>query len=403
MRLVGCARSSAAASRARDRAHRSGVGRARHSRLGRRPADVWPGSRRRRLARSTPRWRFWRDLDAVDEAGALTSTGRALRRIPLHPRLGRMLLAGRGGAGDRASLRAAVRAPSRAAAPRRDVVRSAVRRRARSGRCRRTCGVWRANSRTLRARRSTRTAGREALTDADFRRAVLGRRIPIAWPAGGPPAAIGSCWRQGPARGSARESGVVNAEFIVAVDVTSGRLGAGRRGADSHGDGHRARLDSSRRRAASTHEFDAGQRIRSGRARRDVRRPGRRPSIPSRRIRRGRADCGGRIHPSRAHGRRSAIAEARGVRRRDHRRSTRPSATASPRQVQLDDVDLEAALPDAIRRALSRRARRDRSRCRAAVSSARVPRWRRGGRGGEAAGTVRPRRQSAARSAAACR
>ncbi len=34
-------------------------------------------------------------LGAVDASGALTSIGRALRRIPLHPRLGRMLLAGR--------------------------------------------------------------------------------------------------------------------------------------------------------------------------------------------------------------------------------------------------------------------------------------------------------------------
>src|SRR5690606_36950428 len=51
------------------------------------------------------------DLGAVDAAGQVTARGRALARLPVHPRLGRLVLAGaESGVLDEAALAAAVAA-----------------------------------------------------------------------------------------------------------------------------------------------------------------------------------------------------------------------------------------------------------------------------------------------------
>ena len=100
---VGCARSSAAAPRAGDPSRRSGERRPRRHRLGRRSCARSNGSSGREKARSTRRSMLSRlglVVGATDSRRchrpALTPIGEQVRVLPLHPRLGRMLVAGGG-------------------------------------------------------------------------------------------------------------------------------------------------------------------------------------------------------------------------------------------------------------------------------------------------------------------
>ena len=159
-----------------------------------------------------------RRLDALDADGRLTSTGRHLIRLPIHPRLGRILLA-TGGARE-AALACALLSERRAAPPTRGTT---------------SCDLLAAVedeqalpphvTRIAREigdayRRATGDAVRAHADDVEFRRAVLAgypdrvarRRSPKRDRlvlASGTGAKLG------------RESGVHDAEWLVAVDVTA--------------------------------------------------------------------------------------------------------------------------------------------------------------------------------------
>jgi ATP-dependent helicase HrpB len=163
-------------------------------------------------------------LGAVDARGALTGLGRALRRIPLHPRLGRMLLAGRGAP---AIARACALLSERHVVPPRKGATT----------CDLLSAVDREQALPPHVQRVARDLGEIAraalgsdavtqLPDAHFRRAVFAgypdrlarRRAP-----GGDRFVLAS----GTGARLGRESGVVSAEFVAAVDVTSGSPATG--------------------------------------------------------------------------------------------------------------------------------------------------------------------------------
>ena len=161
-------------------------------------------------------------LGAVDAAGRLTEPGRAMHRFPLHPRLSRILLEGEGAADvarAAALLSERVDWPAAGAATMCDLLAAVEQ--LRGGRTRARQGLpVDAIARELQAvyRRVTGRAPRASLNERDFRRAVFTgyadrvarRRAPgsdrflLATGAGGR---------------LARESGVVDAELIVALDV----------------------------------------------------------------------------------------------------------------------------------------------------------------------------------------
>jgi len=158
-------------------------------------------------------------LGVVDAAGAMTRLGRALRRIPLHPRLGRMLLAG-GGAP--AMARACALLSERHSIPPRhgatacDLLSAVDQEQALPPHVRRVAADLVESARAVLGAAFTRN-----LTDADFRRAVLAGypdRVARRRSVTGDRFAMAS----GTGARLARESGVVAAEFVVAVEVTSG-------------------------------------------------------------------------------------------------------------------------------------------------------------------------------------
>ncbi len=157
-----------------------------------------------------------RRLGAADRDGRLTSLGRDLRRLPLHPRLGRLLLAAGGGP---VAARACALLSERHALPPRhgatscDLLSAVEEERDLPASVRRVAG-------DLAAMAARLTTARAAVGDDEFRRAVL---------AGYPDRvarrrALRSdrfVLASGTGARLARESGVHDAEFIVAVDVTA--------------------------------------------------------------------------------------------------------------------------------------------------------------------------------------
>lgn len=163
-------------------------------------------------------------LGAIDAGGRLTAHGQALRRLPLHPRLGTLLLHAR--AAEQAALACALLSERHAAAPRHGAT---------------TCDLLSAVDRAAdlpphvrRVARELEDAGRSALgepparrlTDEEFRRAVLAAypdRVARRRAAGSDRFVMAS----GTGARLGRDSGVVGAEFIVAVDVTTGQSAPG--------------------------------------------------------------------------------------------------------------------------------------------------------------------------------
>lgn len=163
-------------------------------------------------------------LEAIDAAGALTAVGRALRRLPLHPRLGRMLLAAN--AAPAMARACALLAERHLVPPRRGAT---------------TCDLLAVVERedalsphVLRVAREVREIARGALDgraedrlgDDEFRRAVLAG-YPDRVARRRAPNADRFVLASGTGARLARESGVVNAEYIVAVDVTAGQSAPG--------------------------------------------------------------------------------------------------------------------------------------------------------------------------------
>jgi ATP-dependent helicase HrpB len=163
-----------------------------------------------------------RRLGALDAAEILTPIGQVLRRLPLHPRLGRILISGR--AASSIARACALLSERHLLPPRHGAT---------------TCDLLSSVDADLpphvvRVARELRDAARSALgdtiadrlSDEEFRRAIFAgypdrlarRRSP-----GGDRFVLAT----GTGARLARESGVVSAEFIVAVDVTSGHAAAG--------------------------------------------------------------------------------------------------------------------------------------------------------------------------------
>ena len=165
-----------------------------------------------------------RRLEAIDTGESLTSIGRSLRRLPLHPRLARILLAGKAA---QSIARACALLSERHLLPPRHGAHQAT-----------TCDLLSSVDGDLpghisRVARELREVARSAidrsiadrLSDDEFRRAIFAGypdRLARRRATGGDRfvLATGTGARLG------RESGVINAEFIVAVDVTSGSSAA---------------------------------------------------------------------------------------------------------------------------------------------------------------------------------
>ena len=92
---VGCARSPAAASRSGDPSRRSVGDAAVDPGLGSVSRTPSNGSIRRIPIASSQRWRCWRGSARLQD-GQITALGRQMQRLPLHPRLARVLIAARG-------------------------------------------------------------------------------------------------------------------------------------------------------------------------------------------------------------------------------------------------------------------------------------------------------------------
>jgi ATP-dependent helicase HrpB len=158
-----------------------------------------------------------RRLEAIDATGALTPLGHDLKRLPLHPRLGRLLLAADGA--PEAARACALLADRHAASPRHgattcDLLASVDRDERLPPHVLRVAHELRDASRRVRGRAAA------SIAETDFRRAVLAaypdrvarRRVPRA---------DRFVLSTGTGARLARESGVHDAEFIVAVDVTA--------------------------------------------------------------------------------------------------------------------------------------------------------------------------------------
>jgi len=211
-----------------------------------------------------------RRLGAIDARDALTPLGRQLRRLPLHPRLGRILIEGR--AAPLVARACALLSERHLVAPRHGTT---------------PCDLLSATDReqdlpphVLRIAREIREVARrelggavDRLDEREFRRAVLAG-YPDRVARRRAPRSDRFLLAAGAGARLARESGVVDAEFIVAVDVASTTRpgGAGVGGfvrapggsADSGGDEAIIRLATSIERdwleptsIEVTHSFDA--------------------------------------------------------------------------------------------------------------------------------------------------
>lgn len=163
-------------------------------------------------------------LGAVASSGGLTPLGQQLRALPVHPRLGRLLLAAR--AAPQAAVACAILSERHFLPPAHGAT---------------TCDLLAAVDdaralppHVLRVARDIRqraadllgAAAAATISDADFRRAVLAGypdRVARRRSAGGDRFLLAS----GTGARLARASGVVNAEFVVAVDVAAHRKQVG--------------------------------------------------------------------------------------------------------------------------------------------------------------------------------
>lgn len=160
-----------------------------------------------------------RRLDALDDAGRLTATGKWLVRLPAHPRLGRILAAA--GGTRRAALACALLSERHVVPPRHGAT---------------TCDLLAAvDDESRLPPHVTRVAGdlfdayrrivggpaSPAHDDTQFRRAVLAG-YPDRVARRRAPNADRLLLASGTGAKLARESGVHDAEFVVAVDVTAG-------------------------------------------------------------------------------------------------------------------------------------------------------------------------------------
>jgi ATP-dependent RNA helicase HrpB len=158
-------------------------------------------------------------LGATDDHGAITDLGRDLQHLPLHPRLGRMLIAASG-------------APQAARACALLSDRHVVPPRVGATSCDLLSVVDRDDTlapHVLRVARDIRDSYRNAtgrrpaddISDADFRRAVLAAYPDrVAWRR--QPKSDRLLMASGTGARLARESGVHDAEYLVAVDVVAG-------------------------------------------------------------------------------------------------------------------------------------------------------------------------------------
>jgi ATP-dependent helicase HrpB len=169
-------------------------------------------------------------LGAIDEEGRITAIGRTLQRLPIHPRLGRMLVAGHASPliARACALLAErhVRVPGRAAATSCDLLSALdgqggplpghVERVARE--------IERAAGETIDQGRRQKAEGRR-ISEVEFRRAVLAG-YPDRVARRRAPASDRFLMTNGSGARLGRESGVINAEFIVAVDVAGAAAGS---------------------------------------------------------------------------------------------------------------------------------------------------------------------------------
>ena len=163
-------------------------------------------------------------LDAIDAAGRLTALGRSLVRLPLHPRLGRILLAANGApeaARACAWLTERHVLPPRHGATSCDLLATVDREQALPPHLARVArGIGDAY------RRATGADPASGVSDEQFRRAVFAGypdRVARRRVAKGDRLVLAS----GTGARLARESGVHDAEFLVAVDVTAGTSSPG--------------------------------------------------------------------------------------------------------------------------------------------------------------------------------
>jgi ATP-dependent helicase HrpB len=165
-----------------------------------------------------------RRLGALDASGGLTSLGRDLQRLPLHPRLGRILLAARGAP---EAARACALLSERHFVPARPGATS----------CDLLAAVDRENDLPPHVQRVAReirgamravlgTAPAERVDETAFRRAVLAG-YPDRVARRRAPRSDRFLLSSGTGARLARESGVHDAEFVVAVDVAGAAAGSG--------------------------------------------------------------------------------------------------------------------------------------------------------------------------------
>lgn len=158
-----------------------------------------------------------RRLEAVDASGALTPLGHDLKKLPLHPRLGRLLIAADGA--PEAARACALLTDRHAASPRHgattcDLLSSVDRDERLPPHVLRVAHELRDISRRVRGRAAA------TIAEADFRRAVLAA-YPDRVARRRAPRADRFVLSTGTGARLARESGVHDAELIVAVDVTA--------------------------------------------------------------------------------------------------------------------------------------------------------------------------------------
>lgn len=159
-------------------------------------------------------------LGGLDASGQLTPMGQSLRRLPLHPRLGRMLLAAGGTAVmSRACALLSERhyVPARTGATSCDLLSAVETESALPGHLRRTAD---------QIRRMAEATGDGVHSEEEFRRAVLAGypdRVARRRPGSRDRFVLAS----GAGAKLARESGVINSELIVAVEVTAAATAGG--------------------------------------------------------------------------------------------------------------------------------------------------------------------------------
>ena len=158
-----------------------------------------------------------RRLEAVDALGALTPLGHELKRLPLHPRLSRLLLAADGA--PEAARACALLADRHAASPRHgattcDLLSSVDRDERLPPHVLRVAHELRDVSRRVRGRAAS------TIAEADFRRAVFAA-YPDRVARRRAPRSDRFVLSSGTGARLARESGVHDAELVVAVDVAA--------------------------------------------------------------------------------------------------------------------------------------------------------------------------------------